>query len=170
MCPYELALKLHELGVNSESEFYFVKEVKGGGSKTESIAQNTMRYSYRKEGDLIPAYMSHELGEILPSMINISKSKIWDDWLQLTQYFPNKDIEYYEAAYVRYNAYDSPTEVYSGFGGQGRHRIPREDGGGDPGDSSGDAGRERAPCRRVYVYGQDGEHDGYRYLYIKGRG
>ena len=38
------------------------------------------------------------------------------------------------------------------------------------GDSSGDAGRERAPCRRVYVYGQDGEHDGYRYLYIKGRG
>lgn len=116
MCPYELALKSHELGVNSESEFYFVKEVKGGGSKTESIAQNTMRYSYRKEGGLIPAYMSHELGEILPSMINISKSKIWDDWLQLTQYFPNKDIEYYEAAYVRYNAYDSPTEVYSGFG------------------------------------------------------
>lgn len=31
MCPYELALKLHELGVNSESEFYFVKEEKGGG-------------------------------------------------------------------------------------------------------------------------------------------
>jgi hypothetical protein len=115
MCPYELALKLHELGVNSESEFYFVKEMKGGGSKTESVTQNTMRYSYRKEGDLIPAYMSHELGEILPSMINISKSKIWDDWLQLTQYFPNKDSEYYEAAYVRYNAYDSPTEVYSGF-------------------------------------------------------
>lgn len=23
MCPYELALKLHELGVNSESEFYY---------------------------------------------------------------------------------------------------------------------------------------------------
>lgn len=43
MCPYELALKLHELGVNSESEFYFVKEVKGGGSKTESIAQNTTK-------------------------------------------------------------------------------------------------------------------------------
>lgn len=48
--------------------------------------------------------------------------------------------------------------------------LTKEDGGGDPGDSSGDAGRERAPCRRVYVYGQDGEHDGYRYLYIKGRG
>lgn len=63
-----------------------------------------------------PSYMSHELGEILPSMINISKSKIWDDWLQLTQYFPNRDSRYYEAAYVRYNAYDSPTEVYSGFG------------------------------------------------------
>lgn len=60
--------------------------------------------------------MSHELGEILPSMINISKSKIWDDWLRLTQYFPNRDSRYYEAAYVRYNAYDSPTEVYSGFG------------------------------------------------------
>lgn len=116
ICPYELALKLHELGVNSESEFYFVKEMKGGGSKTESVTQNTMRYSYRKEGDLIPAYMSHELGEILPSMINISKSKIWDDWLQLTQYFPNKDIEYYEAAYVRYDAYNPQTEVYSGFG------------------------------------------------------
>lgn len=83
MCPYELALKLHELGVNSESEFYFVKEMKGGGSQTESVTQNTMRYSYKKEGDLIPAYMSHELGEILPSVINISKSKIWDDWLQL---------------------------------------------------------------------------------------
>lgn len=113
---YELALKPHELGVNSESEFYFVKEMKGGGSQTESVTQNTMRYSYRKEGDLIPAYMSHELGEILPSMINISKSKIWDDWLQLTQYFPNKDSEYYEAAYVRYDAYNPQTEVYSGFG------------------------------------------------------
>lgn len=66
MCPYELALKLHELGVNSESEFYFVKEMKGGGSQTESVTQNTMRYSYKKEGDLIPAYMSHELGKILP--------------------------------------------------------------------------------------------------------
>ena len=33
MCPYELALKLHELGVNSESEFYFVKEMKGGEPK-----------------------------------------------------------------------------------------------------------------------------------------
>lgn len=28
----------------------------------------------------------------------------------------NKDSEYYETAYVRYNAYDSQTEVYSGFG------------------------------------------------------
>lgn len=93
-----------------------IKEMKGGGTQIDSVTQNTMRYSYRKEGDLIPAYMSHELGEILPSMINISKSKIWDDWLQLTQYFPNRDSRYYEAAYVRYNAYDSPTEVYSGFG------------------------------------------------------
>lgn len=75
-----------------------------------------MRYSYRKEGDLIPAYMSHELGEILPNIINISKSKIWDDWLQLTQYFPNRDSRYYEAAYVRYDAYNPQTEVYSGFG------------------------------------------------------
>lgn len=116
MCPYELALKLHELGVNSESEFYFVKEMKGGGTQIDSVVQNTMRYSYRKEGDLIPAYMSHELGEILPSMINVSKSKIWDDWLQLTQYFPNKDSKYYETAYVRYDVYDSQTEVYSGFG------------------------------------------------------
>lgn len=116
MCPYELALKLHELGVNSESEFYFVKEMKGGRTQIDLVTQNTMRYSYRKEGDLIPAYMSHELGEILPNIINISKSKIWDDWLQLTQYFPNRDSRYYEAAYVRYNAYDSPTEVYSGFG------------------------------------------------------
>lgn len=107
---------MDELGVNSESEFYFVKEMKGGETQIDSVVQNTMRYSYRKEGDLIPAYMSHELGEILPSMINVSKSKIWDDWLQLTQYFPNKDSEYYETAYVRYNAYDSQTEVYSGFG------------------------------------------------------
>lgn len=45
MCPYELALKLHELGVNSESEFYFVKEMKGGGSQTESVTQNTIMYS-----------------------------------------------------------------------------------------------------------------------------
>lgn len=64
MCPYELALKLHELGVNSESEFYFVKEMKGGRTQIDLVTQNTMRYSYRKEGDLIPAYMSHELGEI----------------------------------------------------------------------------------------------------------
>lgn len=38
MCPYELALKLHELGVNSESEFYFVKEMKGGGTQIEKKA------------------------------------------------------------------------------------------------------------------------------------
>lgn len=48
MCPYELALKLHELGVNSESEFYFVKEMKGGGTQMESVTQNTMRY-FREE-------------------------------------------------------------------------------------------------------------------------
>lgn len=36
MCPYELALKLHELGVNSESEFYFVKEMKGGGDPKQN--------------------------------------------------------------------------------------------------------------------------------------
>ena len=36
MCPYELALKLHELGVNSESEFYFVKEMKGGGGPKQN--------------------------------------------------------------------------------------------------------------------------------------
>ena len=35
MCPYELALKLHELGVNSESEFYFVKEMKGGETQID---------------------------------------------------------------------------------------------------------------------------------------
>lgn len=96
--------------------FMLPEEMKGGRTQIDLVTQNTMRYSYRKEGDLIPAYMSHELGEILPNIINISKSKIWDDWLQLTQYFPNRDSRYYEAAYVRYNAYDSPTEVYSGFG------------------------------------------------------
>lgn len=36
--------------------------------------------------------------------------------MQFTQYFPNKDSEYYEAAYVRYDAYNPQTEVYSGFG------------------------------------------------------
>ena len=39
MCPYELALKLHELGVNSESEFYFVKEMKGGETQIDSVVQ-----------------------------------------------------------------------------------------------------------------------------------
>ena len=71
---------------------------------------------------------------------------------------------------VELEVVESSDASCEGFGDQSRHRIPTEDGGGDPGDSSGDAGRERAPCRRVYVYGQDGEHDGYRYLYIKGRG
>lgn len=115
MCPYELALKLHELGVDSESEFYFVKEIEEGKLNIGSIVQKSIRHVYNKR-TLIPAYMSHELGEILPNMINIGKSKIWDDWLRLTQYFPNRDSRYYEAAYVRYNAYDSPTEVYSGSG------------------------------------------------------
>lgn len=36
--------------------------------------------------------------------------------MQLTQYFPNKDSEYYETAYVRYDVYNPQTEVYSGFG------------------------------------------------------
>lgn len=116
ICPYELALKLHELGVNLESEFYFVKEIEKRESNTVPIIPKKMIiYIYNNE-NLVPAYTSHELGEILPNIINISKSKIWDDWLQLTQYFPNRDSRYYEAAYVRYNAYDSPTEVYSGFG------------------------------------------------------
>lgn len=43
ICPYELALKLHELGVNSESEFYFVKEVKGGGGIQNRI--NCTKYN-----------------------------------------------------------------------------------------------------------------------------
>lgn len=46
----------------------------------------------------------------------MAREFIWDDWLQLTQYFPNKDSEYYETAYVRYDAYNPQTEVYSGFG------------------------------------------------------
>jgi len=115
ICPYELALKLHELGVNLESEFYFVKEIEERESNMVPIILKIIKYIYNNE-NLVPAYTSHELGEILPNIINISKSKIWDDWLQLTQYFPNRDSRYYEAAYVRYNAYDSPTEVYSGFG------------------------------------------------------
>lgn len=115
ICPYELALKLHELGVNLESEFYFVKEIEKRESNTVPIILKIIKYIYNNE-NLVPAHTSHELGEILPNIINISKSKIWDDWLQLTQYFPNRDSRYYEAAYVRYNAYDSPTEVYSGFG------------------------------------------------------
>lgn len=36
--------------------------------------------------------------------------------MRLRSMFQNKDSEYYETAYVRYNAYDSQTEVYSGFG------------------------------------------------------
>lgn len=45
ICPYELALKLHELGVNSESEFYFVKEMKGGGCQRKAAigAHDTAR-------------------------------------------------------------------------------------------------------------------------------
>lgn len=51
MCPYELALKLHELGVNSESEFYFVKEMKGGGSQTESIGSKEVELEVVESSD-----------------------------------------------------------------------------------------------------------------------
>lgn len=66
--------------------------------------------------DISTTILCHILSRASISPRNVSKSKIWDDWLQLTQYFPNKDSEYYEAAYVRYDAYNPQTEVYSGFG------------------------------------------------------
>lgn len=115
LCPYELASKLHELGVDSESEFYFVKEIVESKINIGPIIQKSLRYVYSSK-TLIPAYMIHELGEIMPNLINIDKSEICDDWLQLTQYFPNADCVHYVAAYVRYNAYDSPSDVYTGFG------------------------------------------------------
>ena len=42
ICPYELALKLHELGVNLESEFYFVKEIEKRESNTVPIIPKKM--------------------------------------------------------------------------------------------------------------------------------
>lgn len=115
LCPYELASKLHELGVDSDAEFYFVKEIAESKINIGPIIQKSLRHAYNRK-TLIPAFMGHELGEILPNLINIGKSEICDDWLQLTQYFPNADCVHYVAAYVRYNAYDSPSDVYTGFG------------------------------------------------------
>lgn len=120
LCPYELASKLHELGVDSNTEFSFTE---GGLLKSFEIITATQRLLMERfvkecnnKRSVIPAFMSSELGEIIPNTINISKSEIWDDWLQLTQYFPNADCVHYIAAYVRYNAYDSPSDVYTGFG------------------------------------------------------
>ena len=49
ICPYELALKLHELGVNLESEFYFVKEIEKRESNTVLIILKMMKYIYNNE-------------------------------------------------------------------------------------------------------------------------
>lgn len=120
LCPYELASKLNKLGVDSDAEFYFtegglLKSPKIITAKQKSVVEKLVKERNKKRF-VISAFMSHELGEILPNIINVSKSKIWDDWLQLTQYFPNADCIHYIAAYVRYNAYDSPSDVYIGLG------------------------------------------------------
>lgn len=85
-------------------------------AKQKSIIEKFAK-ERNKECFVVPAFMSHELGEILPNNIKEDKSDIWSDWLQLTQYFPNADCVDYMAAYTRYNGYDSPSDVYVGFGG-----------------------------------------------------
>lgn len=76
---------------------------------------NKFSYSWISEEDMREMFLTGWAKDDLKSFCSYV-GDTWNDWLQLTQYFPNKDSEYYEAAYVRYNAYDSPTEVYSGFG------------------------------------------------------
>lgn len=120
LCSYDLSSKLYKLGVDSNTEFYFIKK---GSSKSFTIITKTHRLLIDKfvkkcnnKRSFIPAFMSSELGEILPRLINIGEPEINTDWLQLTQYFPNADCDLYAAAYVRYNDYDSPSDVYIGFG------------------------------------------------------
>lgn len=125
LCPYLIAKKLMEMGVNQPSCMYYIerrKDVRGEYIKDRDIVIGSNRMELLKktankkgtEINFIPAYTSSELGDMLP---NIIESKISnDDPLQLTQFFPNKDISSHEAGYVRYNDYDSPTVVYSGFG------------------------------------------------------
>lgn len=116
LCPYNLASKLYKLGVDSETEFCFVEGEISEYLPMQKLLVEKFAKECNKKRSSIPAFMSTELGEILPNLINIDKSEIWDDWLQLTQYFPNADCDYYAAAYVRYNDYDSPSDVYIGFG------------------------------------------------------
>lgn len=85
LCPYELASKLHKLGVDSETEFYFVE---GGIPKFLPIITTKQKLlvekwvkERNKKRSFIPAFMSHELGGILPSIINTREVIGWDDWL-----------------------------------------------------------------------------------------
>ena len=126
-CPYHLAKRLKDMGINHPSRFYYIEGWKNSRMEPledgEMIIADQQRHAYKlkaesrqAEIDFIPAYMSCELGDMLPRFLPYSRhNDIYIDSMYLEQLFPDEYSSDYECVYRRYLT-DDWEKVYSGIG------------------------------------------------------
>lgn len=121
-CPYHLAKRLKDMGINHPSRFYYVEGWKNSRMELledrEMIMADQQRHAYKlkaesrqAEIDFIPAYTACELGNMLPKFLPYSKHYKYTDNIYLEQLFPDGYSPDYECVYRRYLK-----KVYSGIG------------------------------------------------------
>lgn len=126
-CPYHLAKRLKDMGINHPSRFYYVEgwknprmELLGDG---EMIIADQQRHAYKlkaesrqAEIDFIPAYTACELGNMLPKFLPYNEcNDIYTGNMYLEQLFPDEYGSYYECIYRGYSTGDQG-KAYSGIG------------------------------------------------------
>lgn len=77
-CSFELAKKLHDLGVNHESLFYYLN-IDGEGKYYIYYHEHLPEES-EYEGDEISAFTASELGDILPNHITTQTGEPFDNF------------------------------------------------------------------------------------------
>lgn len=120
-CPHGLAKRLKELGLNHPSKFYYIDGWKDPRSNIVEDGQVVILGEQRHQSrltakirganiDFTPAYLSCEIGSILPNELSYL-----EDPICLTQLFPENNLSKYEATYIRYE-HNSWDKIYSGIG------------------------------------------------------
>ncbi len=126
-CPYHLAKRLKDIGINHPSRFYYIEKWKNPRMELlengEMVIADQQRHAYKlkaesrqAEIDFIPAYMACELGNMLPKFLSYTKyDDTRTDNMYLEQSFPNETTSDYECSY-RGCPIDDWEKVYSGIG------------------------------------------------------
>lgn len=97
-CSFELAKKLHELGINRESLFYYLN-IDGEGKYYIYYHEHLPEES-EYEGDEISAFTDAELFYLLPNSIQIKDSEPFDN---------------YRIAITRFNSVDENRNIINNF-------------------------------------------------------